>query len=1161
MSLQFFIGRSGTGKTSAIHQEIAKKITAKSDGPPIIVIVPEQMSYQTERRLCELTEQGGTMRAQVYSLTRLAWRVMQEVGGIAGTPLGTTGLHMLIRSILEEKKDELREYSGNREQAGFIDEMRSLLTEMKRYIVAPEQLREVLQTEQDESTDGEFRTRKLQDISKVFEAFEASMDQHFIDQEDTYTHLASQISRSRFLQTADVYVDGFHDFTPMEYSVLKELIQTARNMTIALTVDRPFRHSLPEETHLFRATGETYATLYEMARSSGVGVEKDVVFTAPPAGKSPALTQFEHTFEMRPIEPYEGPNAVVLAEAQNRRAEIEGIARNIRRLVQHNGYRYRDIALLLRNANAYDAVIESVFADYEIPYFCDEKKSMLHHPLVELLRSAFDCFEQDWRYEAVFRAAKTELLYPNGESEKKIRGQMDRLENYCLAYGIKGRDWRTESRWGYRKYRGLAHNAAVTTEEKAIEQEVNESRLLLSAPLLRLERRLAQRKSAAEKAEALYLFCEEIEVPAKLDRWRLQAEESGDLLQAKEHEQAWDMLVQLLDEFVEIFGDQTVSTSLFIQCLTTGLEAAEFSNVPPSVDQIVVAHMDRSRLTNLRCAFVVGLQDGVLPQKPRENGLLDDEEREWLARQGIELAPSSHKQLLDEEFAAYRVFSLPTDALYVSYPVADEEGKGVLPSPWWSRLQERFPTARKEKYVLDPSDLSDDEQLAFIANPHTAITHVTHQFQRAKRGEAVSALWWDTYNALVGQSQWKESLQRALRSLTYKNDTTTLTEETSRALYGEELSASVSRMESFFSCPFSHYSSHGLRLREREVYQLHAPHMGELFHEALKHIHKQVVAEGDWRAVTVEGSRDVAKKVMGTYAPALFRNILGSSKRYQYIARKLEQVLAQTTFALSEQARRSGFSPVGLEVDFGQKGELPPFTYTLSNGTKVELRGRIDRIDRGEVNGNTYIRIIDYKSSSRGLDLGEVYHGLSLQMLTYLDLVLTNGKQWIGTDVSPAGVFYFHIHNPQLDGKKAGNEEAMREDWLKSYKMNGYVLGDTGVVQEMDQQLSGGSSPVISAGLNKDGSLRKSSKAASIEHFSSLTSHVRTLFREGSERMMQGDVDISPYQYRDRTPCTFCSFRSVCQLDHDVMDKPVRHLPKQSDDAWLAHIIAKGDMT
>ncbi|MED2943990.1 helicase-exonuclease AddAB subunit AddB [Bacillus swezeyi] len=1156
MGAVFLTGRSGSGKTTFILNEIREKLRREPLGKPIIFLVPDQMTFLMEYELSKTPDLGGTIRAQVYSFSRLAWRILQHTGGMNRPFLTGTGIQMLLRKLIEEHKGEFRVYQNASDKSGFTEQVERMLTEFKRHCLTPESIRGIMEGSGSSEYEGErILADKLHDLYMLYSKMEENLERQYVQSEDYLTLLAEQIPDAEEIRNASVYVDGFHQFTPQEMNVLEQLMKHAREMTFSLTADKPFTVNTPHELHLFRMTGKAYYDLYQKAQELGLDLSEVRLEEGKRHSHAPELQHLERYFDERPAKAYSGKmEALCIMQAAGRRTEIEGIAREIHSLIRKDGFRLRDIAVIARNVEDYKDTIKEVFKDYEIPFFIDGKESMQNHPLIELIRSTLDIIKGNWRYEAVFRCVKTELLFPQDEPRERLREQVDQLENYCIAYGIKGERWTSKDPFAYRRYASLDEDFAKTDREIETEHMLNELKGWIVPPIHRLQKRIKKAESVREMAEAVYLYLEEADVPMKLEQERRIAEEDGRIAESRQHNQVWDAVIQLLDEFVEMMGDEHISFSLFQQMIETGLESLKFALIPPALDQVLIGNMDLSRMYGTKCTFLIGANDGILPARPADDGVLSDDDREWLKRNGAELAATGREQLLDENFLIYMTLSSPSEKLYVSYPIADAEGKTLLPSTVVKRLSELFPNHAEKVLINEPEQLSDEEQLEFLINKSAALSYLAGQLGIWTRQYPISDVWWSTYNFLMDEPDRFFS-QNILSSLFFRNKVHKLSPHVSRELYGENIQGSVSRMETYKACPFSHFASHGLRLKERQFFKLEAPDIGQLFHSALKLISDRLhELKLDWRDLTKEQCDTLSSDAVERLAPKLQKEILLSSNRHHYVKQKLQKIIARVSGILSEHAKASGFAPVGLELGFGGNGPLPPMRFTLKNGCTMELVGRIDRVDKAESSKGLLLRIVDYKSSDKGLDLAEVYYGLALQMLTYLDLSITHSADWLGMKASPAGVLYFHVHDPMIQVPVPLGLDEIEKEIFKKFKMKGLLLGDQEAIRLMDTTLEQGRSDIISAGLKKDGSLRSDSAVVSEEDFHFLRRHIRRTFQEAGEEITDGKVSIEPYKLKDKTPCTYCSFQSFCQFDESLEENEYRKLKPEKDNVILERL-------
>ncbi|MBE9912824.1 helicase-exonuclease AddAB subunit AddB [Paenibacillus donghaensis] len=1144
MPVHFLIGRSGSGKTTTILEDISSRLGTAPQGKAMILLVPEQGSFQAEHGLVTTGRVKGSVRAQVLSFRRLAYRVMQETGGAARIAISDEGKKMLLYKIIQHRKDELKLFGASGDQLGFVGRLSDVYTEMKRYCIDSSAVKQVLDQMAHMPGATPILRSKLEDLWTIYRDFEQEMSPLYIDEEDHLIRLASAVKDSDYLRDADIWIDGFHGFTPQELEVVGQLMVHAGSVTVSLTLDRLYDGaSMPHELDLFHPTATTFIKLRGMAEDLGLDIGHSVL--APPVlprfQDSPVLAHLERGYDRRLRyqgamgEGAEGIEGISIYQAAGRRAEVEGALREMLRLAREEGVRYREMAVFVRNLGDYEHFVLPLFQDYGVPLFLDQKRSELHHPLVEFIRAALDVVRRFWRHEDVFRCVKSELLLPLDGS--LTREDMDRLENYALACGIQGYRWTDGRPW--KGMPSLSLEEGGTTEQKTAEEMLElmeRCRSAAASPLSAFDKRIRRAKTTREMSAAVYSLLEDADIPRKLDARSWEALQNGRPESAREHRQLWGEVLDLLDQIVEMMGETKMSFDLFAGILETGLRELKLGLVPPALDQVLVGTMDRIRTSGIKYVFLLGVNDGVIPAVYQEDGIITEQERSMLADTGMELAPGISRKLLDERFLIYNALTSASSHVWISYPAADDEGKELLPSEVVRHLTKMFKGLKIKQLLAQPgADQPAFEHEAYIEHPRQTLSHLIVQLQRWKQGAKMPELWWNVYNWYLQDPTWRGPLDMLLRSLFYRNETRTLTAGTSRKLYGSKVRTSVSRMERFAACPFSHFASYGLKLKERQLYRLQAPDIGQLFHAALSAMAAKLKEQQrSWGSLTVEECRREAEMTVERLAPMLQGEILLSSKRYGYISRKLKNIVGRASIILGEHARRGNFEPVGLELDFGPGKPLPPLTFELDNGSVMEVVGRIDRVDMAQGEDGLLLRVIDYKSGQKDLRLHEVYYGLALQMLTYLDVLLTYAEDWLGSKALPAGTLYFHVHDPILQSANGMTMEQAAEELLKRFKMKGLLMADRDVVSLMDTSLDKGYSSILPVAVKADGSFYSSASVASPEQWEDLLSSVRHSIETIGTRITEGDVNIRPYRIQQETACTFCPFKPVCQFDEAV---------------------------
>lgn len=1151
--LRFIIGSSTANKGETCISEIKQKLREDPQGDPIIYLVPDQMTFQQEYALLNDDEMNGSIRAQVFSFSRLAWRVMQLTGGATKKFITSTGIQMMLRKIIDEKASDFHVFQKAIEKQGFIDQLEDMITEFKRYCITPEMITEqiaAIEIYKHQSITEKALKHKLEDLYYIYHNLINKLSGAYMDNEDRLELLIDKLENTNFLQNTTVYVDGFHHFTPQELRVLEVILKKGKEMHLTLTLNEE-NDGLNDPLNIYHVTRETYIQMKMLAEKHGKKIEIERVQTNPQIEST--FRHMDQYFDSRPAIPYTEVAPIQLAEAVHPRAEVEGVAQEIIRLVREENYRYHDIAILLREPNVYHDLITTIFEEYHIPVFVDEKRTMLHHPLIECIRSLLDVVEGDWRYDAVFRLLKTGFI-PNGNEENPLTQEaIDELENYVLEYGIRGRSrWLSEKEWIFQRFRGF-DQSAQTDREKNMQERINQYKQQVANTIGRIDEKWREAHSITDKVIVLYEWLEEMNVPAQLERMRDVYDEDGRIEKGREQEQVWSAILQLLEEITEIAGEETIDLKSFRNIIETGFETLQFSHVPPSIDHVVVGSIDRSRLSAIKCALLLGVNEGTWPMKQGGEGLISEEERTVLQNFGLTLAEGSKQQLLDDRFYVYLAFTLPTEYLWISYPISNEEGKTKAPSPYIKRIEELFPHQLERLVLQDPEEMMIAQR--FVTTPSKTRGALTAQLARFFRGYPIDSIWKHVLNWYIATEENKITNQHVLRSLFYQNKPKKLAKNTVTQMYPKAIEASVSRLEMYYKCSYQHFSRYNLLLEERATYKLDAPDIGQLFHEALKNITEWINKDKkQFSDLYEQDAKAYAHRAMRTLAPVLQHQILHSSNRYKYIQQKLERVIARATYILSEQARKSNFAPVGLEVGFGYENQLQPLEIPIYDDYMLLLRGRIDRVDKARENEQLFLRIIDYKSSARGLSLVEVYYGLALQMLAYLDVVLQNAEAWLGEKAIPAGVLYFHVHNPMLSLPDRIGEDQIEKELFKQFKMKGLLLDEASVVQMMDTSLEYGRSNIVPAGISKTGGFYKGSQVAEEETFKDLQAYIHTLMKNAGLNMLDGNIELNPYQKQNDVACTFCSYRSVCQFDPTLEENNYRRLKQWKDEEVIERI-------
>jgi ATP-dependent helicase/nuclease subunit B len=976
---------------------------------------------------------------------------------------------------------------------------------------------------------------KLHDLHLILSQAEARYAAlGLLDGEDLLDRLADQVRDFPDFSGAHIWLDGFTGFTPQEYRVLARIISVASQVTLTLTMPPESLNLTLREEDPFFTPWETaqhlMSELSAMAESVVIEKQEHVHRFAPDS----ALGYVEAHYHKTLFCPLQGAavDNVSLVGAANRRAEVEAATREIIRLCRDQGYRYRDLCVIVRDFAVYEDLIPVVFRDHAVPFFMDRKRLVPHHPLLDLLRAAIDCVRSDWAYDPVMRCLKTDL-FPLESHD------VDCLDNFVLGRGIRGRRWFSEDSWPV---------AQPGDDMPAISR----GRSAVAKFMQPLAETFAN-GTPGEMVGALIRLMEDLGVEEKMDIWRAEAQAAGDLETAGLHPQVFRSIRGLLRELADTLGSEHMDMETFALTLATGLEGISLGLVPAGLDQVLVVAMGRSRSPDVKVALVLGANEGVFPARPPVEGILSDDDREFLSHLHIVLGPTSLRHVFEEEHMVYTALTRASDRLYVSFAQATDDGAPLLPSSIVRRLKELLPDLVVRQ--VDSEPLPDQEDLTdWIVHPYSAAGMLSARL-RQSMGTTLPRPWQEVYQALSSQAGYSSLMERITSGSRYHNRAEPLSAAAVRRLYGTRLRGSVSRLELFNNCPFAYFVSYGLGLKEREVYKLAAPDIGSFFHDALDMFATRVADLGlDWGNLNDDRCGELAAEVTKQLAPRLQGEILLSNNRNRYIMGRLQNTLRRSASYLGRHLSKGKFRPLAVEITFGgEEGRAPRLSFALSDGSTMELTGRIDRIDGATEDGRLYVRVIDYKSGNAKLTPLEVYHGLKIQLLVYLQAALQMAPAMTGEGcgtVVPAAALYFHVQDPVIQSSGPLSEDDLADEAERRFRPSGYVLAEADAVRLMEEGLQGRSN-VIPVRINKQGEVVPDAQAWTRQQYEAMGRHLETLITEAAESIRRGMIAIAPARLDKHTACTYCRFRAVCGFDPGLPGNSYNDLEKISlGDLW-----------
>ncbi len=1101
MSLKFIFGPSGSGKSQFLYNRIVEESEAHPERQ-FIVLVPEQFTMQTQKDLVAAHPAHGIMNIDVLSFARLAYRVFEETGGGQLPVLDDEGKNLVLRKIAGDFEGELKVLRGNMKKPGYISEVKSVISEFTQYDVGEEEICRVMETAGEDSN----LSCKLEDILKLYLGFSEYLDKKYITKEELLDVLSREIGKSEILKDSTVALDGFTGFTPVQNRLLRELMRCCREVVVTVIMDErenPFSYRSPYQ--LFALSKHMVSSLSDIAKEEKIAVEEPEYLYGKPVRfeGNDALSFLERNIFRCGREAFgREQEAVSVRGARNPREEAFAAAGEIRALVRERKYRFRDIGVIASDMDVYGDYLEEAFAAYDIPAFMDHKRSILLNSFVEYVRT-INSYSASVISLTVFCRCFSTKTNPSTFSTNCV------LENYVIGLGIKGyKKW--QCRWE-RLLKGM--DAEDLRRLNRLRTQFVEK---VDGFVFVLKQR---QKTVRDITEALYEFMVREELQLKLKRQEEMFLAEGELALAKEYAQVYRILMELLDKFVELLGDEAVSLKEYGKLLDAGLSEARVGVIPPSVDQLVAGDVQRTRLKDIKALIFIGANDAYLPGALLRTGLLSERDRERFQKEKISLAPGGKEQAYIQKFYLYMNLTKPSERLSVYFSKVSPEGKSMRPSYLIQEIRRLYPllaVSDEEGRPLRDRELTEDMGMDLLIKG----------FQGR---ELTDRGWQELYAWYLRDPRLKERAERLLLAGYYSRPSDGLTREVAERLYGKDFEDSITRIERFSACAFAHFLTYGLNLREREEYEFQAVDLGIICHSALEAFSKRLQRENiGWMELSDELRRQYIDESVEEAAADYGNLVLSSSERNAYMVVRMKRMLERTVWALAKQLSAGDFEPAAYEFRF--------------------KNGKIDRIDTCEDGDKVYVKVMDYKTGSRAFDVVALYHGLQLQLMVYMDAALgEQERRHPGMEAVPAGVFYYRLSDPVVDKGEEDTEAAV----LKELKPDGLINLQDEVLEHLDRRREG-ESLAVPIKYNKNGSLSKTSKAVPEEEFRLMMGHALKKIETAHQEILMGETVAAPYRRGTESGCDYCGYRHVCGFDLKVPGYRYRDIGKMSKEEAVA---------
>lgn len=1115
--LRIYYGNEATNKETFIlnHIDPSKKT---------ILIVPDQYSLQMERdALAHFRDTGPALiNFMVTDFSSLGYKVVQASRSKNPELIDKYGRHMLLALIIDKVSEELSVYRKMKGRNSFISLMNSLISEMKRYGTTPEDLAEV--TEAGEGVANSYLEFKLQDIEKIYQEYEAAVEDKFLDSEDYIRFYGELILDAELVSGADIWVYGFDTFTPLNLLIMQRLLQVSDDLNVVMTCEYDGDGMPQPPMDARRLTIGEGEGLFDLSKY----VIKQLSDMADEIGEAVSISPVTE------IRTSAFAKQVALAETSNIYAEAEKAASYILTLVRDEGYQFGDIALICNDIEVRGKILERTFHRWGIPCFADQKRRVLHQPVVKFLLSLMDVMVKGFVNEYIMSMIKTGLLGWNGEDEEL-------LQNYVTEFKIRGGKWKTEFTRTGGKY------------SEAQMQRLNEMRGEIVDIVQTSRDETGRRNTAEEKVRGIYEYLESrFKIRDRIAELMEQQQDLGLLTSAAETAQSWNLICSLFTQIVRVIGNRKISNEGLRNLISAGLEEAEIGLVPQSSDCVLIGTMQRTRMSRIKVLMVIGANEGVLPMKSSESGLLTDKELGILENLKVNISKREEISRQEEQLAIYRNLSLPTDILYVSYSLSDADGRSSAPSFLFNDLKNLF-------HIKPAGDLGSENEMELISSKKGTLPYMAGAMRDYAESSKISDEW-------IQAMRWygehdRRDFDLVAGGLLFSNRLESIGQELADALYcgdSDKMFVSASRLERYSECPFKHFIDQGLRADEQRIFEIGGREIGDIYHDCLMKLSQELTPQGGtavtadespWMCITRQDCDELVRKIILEEADHYREGIFASDSEGCFRRDWIISICSDVAWALVRQVRGSKIRAMRFEEPFGYSGSmLPPIRVQLSSGKEAVLRGKIDRLDVLDTPDNYAVGIVDYKSGNNKIDTDKIRSGYKLQLMVYMNAARQRKKGV--PQPEPAGVFYFKIKDRMIDVvRNSETEEEKLNGKLKTaFTMEGITLRDENLYDAFDTEFYEEAQNIASCESNtipvkfvkskKEYAAKGGSELLSEGDFEELCDEAGKQVERICQEIYSGNIAIAPKREKDKgsdnkriTACRYCGYKSICMFD------------------------------
>ncbi len=1076
--LKLILGGAGTGKSSMLINETDK---LSMNDKKIIIIVPEQFSFEYEKKLYNSIGAEKFNRILCVSFTTLAKNIFEEFGGRSGEYAADTDKYILMNKAIKDiaAAKDLRFFNKQAKKVTFAGNMLSVVNEFRQSGISPEQLEKV-------GLINEKSNEKLCDISLIYTAYDRLLKENGLkDSLNDISEAAAVANINDYFEDCIVMFDEFESFTGDELQLIDVIFSQAYDIYITLRLENTDESS--DNSGIFDSVRNTYHRFVNFSKKYNLSYSAKEL--KEPLRYKYSDLAFLNQNILRNKKKYQGSENIHVICCGDLYDEAEYVCSKINELVRDKGYHYRDIAIVSRQLDEYVFILEAAFRRYDIPCFMDVKKNAFHTLIMQLMVNTVNVVcEKDPDTEMLLRYIRSSF------SEFSV-SDISELENYCFEWGIEGKDW-----------------FSPFTNDIDSKPHIENMRKRIIEPLEEC-RKASLDSGSGQICRNIYKLICNTGIPERISKLTEELTNSGYIFEAKEQKRMWDTLMDILDRFDTIGKD--IPANELSDLLRSVLMNIIYSLPPQKLDTVHAAKAETARLVSPKAVFVLGVNEGYFPVSAGQQSLLNEKERQSFKKAGLKLSRDDMEFISDEKLIVYKCLTYASEELYLTYPETDLSGKARYKASVVNNLTDMFGCEIEKRSSDMPFEF-------FCSTEKAAFYYYVQNYSSGKDGIK------EIEYVLSKKKEYSDKIS-FLKKLAKDSEITVDDLSLMRELFTDKLMLSPTGFEEFNLCHFKFFLDRGLKLKKLRKREIRALEQGNMVHGCLEYILSSCSTKEEFDSLTAD---DISKLIDKSSDEYIYENMgekYTDDIRNSNNLKNIKESISSIVLHLQEEFKQSEFRPVEFEYIIN-KENYP--VLKADNGIEIILNGKIDRVDLYEGADRRYIRVVDYKTGKKDFSLAELKYGINMQMLIYLFSITSEYEKYSGC--APAGVLYMPSREISCSRDRDSSED-IEEHLRKQYRMKGVVLKDRMVLSAMEKDIKGIYIPAKvtskDTGTGEPLLNEQASEYLSMKQFKNLKKFTDNKIKELADKLYSGDIDCCPL-YLSNKVCEYCEYSSVC--GHDI---------------------------